>query len=63
MQQSDNQNNCVFCDKSMIFGTFVAKGVPNRFGYGGIQNFQHDSHPAIFQNGHQKQQLSYDGWI
>ena len=32
----------------MKFGTLIAKGIPKRFGYGGIMNFQHGAHGSRF---------------
>ena len=35
-----NQNNRSVCDKSMKFGTLIAKDLPKSIGHGGIMNFQ-----------------------
>ena len=45
---ADNQNNRAFCGTSMKFGTLIAKGSPERFGYGAIINFQHGAHGSHF---------------
>ena len=38
---ADSHNNCSVCDKSMKFGTLIARYIPNRIRDGGIQDFQH----------------------
>ena len=43
-----NQNNRSVCDTSMKFGTRIAKGIPKRFRYGGIMNFQHGARGSHF---------------
>ena len=45
---ADNQNNRSVCAKSMKIGTLVAKGMPKRFGYGGVLNFQQGAHGSHF---------------
>ena len=42
------QNNRSVCDKSMKFGTLIAKGIPKIIGYGDIMNFQHGAHGSHF---------------
>ena len=45
---ADNPNNCAFCGTNMKFGTLIAKGSPERFGYEAIINFQYGAHGSRF---------------